>query len=157
MSTKVTRQTVTYYLPDSPSREDFVENTFYNNTINCLLTNISELDSINAVTDNEISRKSGSGYDKTITQTNTTSSWTNYNALKNINNSIQKTNIVTANDIGIIYNIAQLLLQQMNSKTDKYWTTCQMVCQTACQATCQLACQSCYGGTCHDKHCGGGF
>ena len=157
MSTKVTRQTVTYYLPDSPSREEFVENTFYNNTINCLLTNISELYSINAVTDNEISRKSGSGYDKTITQTNTTSSWTNYNALKNINNSIQKTNIVTANDIGIIYNIAQLLLQQMNSKTDKYWTTCQMVCQTACQATCQLACQSCYGGTCHDKHCGGGF
>ena len=57
MATEVIRQSVRYYLPDSPAKDHFITNDFFNNTINCLLTNITELDSINAVTDNEISRK----------------------------------------------------------------------------------------------------
>lgn len=115
MATEVIRQSVKYYLPDSPAKGHFITNDFFNNTINCLLTNITELDSINAVIDNEISRKSGGGYNETITQLSRTTS-ANYNHLKDINNKVQKQKIITANDIGSIYNIAKLLLQQMNSK-----------------------------------------
>ena len=158
MATEVIRQSVKYYLPDSPVKDNYIRNDFFNNTINCLLTNITELDSINAITNNEISRKSGNGYNETITQLSRTTSTTNYNQLKTINNIIQKQNIITANDVGIIYNIAKLLLQQMNSKTDDYWAgPCKLVCQASCQATCQISCQSCHSGTCHDKKCGGGF
>lgn len=158
MATEVIRQSVKYYLPDSPTKNNYIQNTFFNNTINCLLTNITELDSINAVTSNEISRKSGNGYNETITQLSRTTSTTNYNQLKTINSKIQRNNLITANDVGIIYNIAKLLLQQMNAKNDDYWSgPCKLVCQAACQSTCQLACQSCHGGTCHDKKCGGGF
>ena len=32
---------------------------------------------------------------------------------------------------------------------------CQINCQVTCQYTCQLSCQNCYGGTCHNQHCGG--
>lgn len=158
MATEVIRQSVKYYLPDSPVKDNYIRNDFFNNTINCLLTNITELDSINAITNNEISRKSGNGYNETITQLSRTTSTTNYNQLKSINNKIQRQNIITANDVGIIYNIAKLLLQQMNSKTDDYWAgPCKLVCQASCQATCQISCQSCHSGTCHDKKCGGGF
>ena len=158
MATEVIRQSVRYYIPDSPNKDNFITNDFFNNTINCLLTNITELDSINAVTANEISRKSGGGYNETITQFSRTTSTTNYNQLRNINNRIQKQKIITANDIGVIYNIAKYLLQQMNSKSDTYWAgPCKLVCQTYCQSTCQISCQSCHGGTCHDKSCGGGF
>lgn len=157
MATEVIRQSVKYYLPDSPPKDHFITNDFFNNTINCLLTNITELDSINAVTDNEISRKGGNGYSETITQLSRTTS-ANYNHLKDINNKVQKQKIITANDIGIIYNIAKLLLQQMNSKSDDYWAgPCKLVCQASCQSTCQISCQSCHSGTCHDKKCGGGF
>lgn len=158
MATEVIRQSVKYYLPDSPAKNNIITNDFFNNTINCLLTNITELDSINAVTDNEIARKSGNGYGTTITQLSTTTSTTSYKQLKNINNNIQKQKIITANDIGLIYNIAKLLLQQMNAKSDDYWAgPCKLVCQASCQSTCQISCQSCHGGTCHDKKCGGGF
>jgi hypothetical protein len=156
MATEVIRQSVKYYLPDSPAKDHFITNDFFNNIINCLLTNITELDSINAVTDNEISRKGGNGYNETITQLSRTTS-ANYNHLKDINNKVQKQKIITANDIGIIYNIAKLLLQQMNSKFNSksvdYWAgPCKLVCQASCQSTCQISCQSC-----HDKKCGGGF
>ena len=120
MSTEVIRQSVKYYLPDSPAKDHFITNDFFNNTINCLLTNITELDSINAVTDNEISRKSGGGYNETITQLSRTTSL-NYNQLRDINSKIQKHELITANDIGIIYNKAKLLLQQMNTKNDDYF------------------------------------
>ena len=154
MATEVIRQSVRYYIPDSPNKDNFVTNDFFNNTINCLLTNITELDSINAVTANEISRKSGGGYNETITQLSRTTSTTNYNQLRDINSRIQKQKIITANDIDLIYNIAKYLLQQMNSKSDTYWAgPCKLVCQASCQTTCQISCQSCYGGTCHDKHC----
>ena len=157
MATEVIRQSVKYYLPDSPAKDHFITNDFFNNTINCLLINITELDSINAVTDNEISRKGGNGYNETITQLSRTTS-ANYNHLKDINNKVQKQKIITANDIGTIYNIAKLLLQQMNFKSDYYWASpCKLVCQASCQSTCQISCQSCHGGTCHDKKCGGGF
>lgn len=33
--------------------------------------------------------------------------------------------------------------------------SCQSTCQVSCQSTCQISCQNCYGGTCHDQHCGG--
>ena len=158
MATEVIRQSVRYYLPDSPAKDHFITNDFFNNTINCLLTNITELDSINAVTDNEISRTGGGGYNETITQLSRTTSTTNYNQLKDINSRIKKQKIITANDIGVIYNIAKLLLQQMNRKSDDYWAgPCKLVCQAKCQSTCQISCQSCHGGTCHDKKCGGGF
>ena len=107
MSTEVIRQSVKYYLPDSPAKDHFITNDFFNNTINCLLTNITELDSINAVTDNEISRKSGGGYNETITQLSRTTSL-NYNQLRDINSKIQKHELITANDIGIIYNKANI-------------------------------------------------
>lgn len=120
MATEVIRQSVKYYLPDPPAKDQFITNDFFNNTINCLLTNITELDSINAVTDNEISRKGGNGYSETITQLSRTTS-ANYNHLKDINNKVQKHELITANDIGTIYNIAKLLLQQLNAKNDDYW------------------------------------
>lgn len=155
MATKVTRQSVTYYLPDSPTKNDYIQNDFFNDAINCLLINITELDSINAVTSNEISRKSGNGYNINIKQLSTTTSTTNYNQLKEINNRIKQDNYITANDIGIIYNISKLLLQQLNSKNDDYWSgPCKLLCQSSCQSTCQISCQSCHGGTCHDKSCG---
>jgi hypothetical protein len=154
MATEVIRQSVRYYIPDSPNKDNFVTNDFFNNTINCLLTNITELDSINAVTANEISRKSGGGYNETITQLSRITSTTNYNQLKDINSRIQKQKIITANDIGLIYNIAKYLLQQMNANSDYYWAgPCTLVCQVSCQSGCQISCQSCYGGTCHDKSC----
>ena len=94
MATEVIRQSVRYYIPDSPNKDNFVTNDFFNNTINCLLTNITELDSINAVTANEISRKSGGGYNETITQLSRTTSTTNYNQLRDINSRIQKQKII---------------------------------------------------------------
>lgn len=137
MATEVIRQSVRYYIPDSPNKDNFVTNDFFNNTINCLLTNITELDSINAVTANEISRKSGGGYNETITQLSRTTSTTNYNQLRDINSRIQKQKIITANDIGLIYNIAKYLLEQMNAKSDTYWAgPCKLVCQASCQSTC---------------------
>lgn len=56
--------------------------------------------------------------------------------------------------------IAQYL-RQVSSAMDKWkisWTDngrCNLTCMTACQTACQLTCQRCFGGTCHNQHCGG--
>lgn len=55
-----------------------------------------------------------------------------------------------------MYNSAVKISNKLNENAG-IWTnsgTCALTCQHSCQVSCQISCQSCYGGTCHNQHCG---
>lgn len=118
MGTTVSRQSVTYSIDDSPSVQTLIDDTYFNNIINCLLINYRELYSMNEVSANETNRKSGNGYNVAITQTSTTPSITNYTKLQSLLNSIQANNKITAADVSSVIDIATNLLQTVNTKSD---------------------------------------
>ena len=63
---------------------------------------------------------------------------------------------ITPQVLMYIYNSAIRISNQLNGSAS-IWTnsgTCALTCQNSCQVSCQVSCQSCYGGTCHNQHCG---
>lgn len=116
----------------------------YDNTIGTILANIDELDK------DEYRKKQILEYSRIGIP----------NSVHSIINMIGQGDTIRADDAKAIYDLCKSISTVLSNHSWHYWKdngTCGLICQTACQTTCQLACQSCYGGTCHDKHCGGGF
>lgn len=116
----------------------------YDNTIGTILANIDELDK------DEYRKKQILEYSRIGIPS----------SVHSIINMISQGDTIRADDAKAIYDLCKSISTVLSNHSWHYWKdngTCGLTCQAACQTTCQLACQSCYGGTCHDKHCGGGF
>lgn len=118
--------------------------SLYDNTISTILSNIDELEK-DEYRKKQILEYSRIGIPKSVHA---------------IINMIGQGDTIRADDAKAIYDLCKSISTVLTNHSWKYWNnngTCGLICQAACQSTCQLSCQSCYGGTCHDKHCGGGF
>lgn len=71
---------------------------------------------------------------------------------------VSKDEIVYASKWTLISQYLREISSTFDEDSDKNFDEdglCEITCMVKCQSRCEITCQSCYGGTCHNQHCGG--
>lgn len=69
---------------------------------------------------------------------------------------VSKNQIVYASTWSLISGYLREISSALDGNSDDFNNQglCSITCMVNCQSRCELACQYCYGGTCHNQHCG---